>query len=438
MTDLQRTRWGDRAVQQRLQEIMTAHSQRLHNAGTPQSDKYALEFDRRAIAMLESDIIDGKELYRLLNDTGGFDYAVDLYRTYRDWIADQVGVPELRDIADELDHMPELDPEIITGILRRGHQMLIAGGSKTSKSFLALELAVSVALGRDWIDKYPCKQGRVLYVNGEIAQASCDRRIDAILNRLKIARETLRGKMSIVTLRGIDVSASALTERVVRVGEGNGYDLIILDPIYTLGDVTDENNAAEVRRFLREIGSLATETGAAVVCIHHHSKGQQGGKRSIDRASGSGVFGRWFDAIIDLSTVRVPEGVAEQSKTPDSVAMRLEFDLRDFKQPDPLSIWWHYPVHIPDVSGELDGLLIDGDPRGNLKQYQKGTGEQHQAQVDGDMVRAIEALEADGLRPTVAAVAKELSVSDRTIRDWLKNSKSVLKDGAILKTEDRK
>lgn len=435
MTELEKTLWRDESAQNYLAEIIGAHSRRLLELNTPRADAYNEEFRRRIVPVVKQEVIDGREVYRLLLETGGTDYALDLYKNFRDILSDAVKFPDFRDVAEELADMPELAPEMIAGILRRGHQMLIAGGSKTSKSFLSLELAVSVALGREWLETYPCKQGRVLYVNGEIDQASCDRRIAAILDRLKIDREDLRGKMSIVSLRGTEMTSAQLADMIGRAG---GFDLVLLDPIYTMGDVGDENNAAEVRKFLREIGKLATETKGSVICIHHHSKGMQGGKRALDRASGSGVFGRWFDAIIDLSVLRIPEGVAEQSRTPESVPMRLEFDLRDFKAPKPLSIWWHYPIHIPDVSGELDGLLVDGDPRGNLVQYQQGqTEEQRQAQHDADMTRAIKAIEADGREPNIKAVADELGVSDRAVRKWLENSSAIVKTGKILETERR-
>lgn len=435
MTELERFLWNQEGVQRDLQDIIVAHSKRLLELTTPRGDAYNEEFSRRAKQILESDVIDGRAVQTLLLETGGGDLAIELYQKYRDLLTGNAGLPDLLDIADELGSMPDLAPEMIGGILRRGHQMLIAGGSKTSKSFLSLELAVAVATGRDWIGTYPCQQGRVLYVNGEIDRASCDRRIAAILERMQIGREDLRGKMSVLTLRGMEMTTARLSERIQRSG---GFDLLIIDPVYTLGDVSDENDAAAVRRFLREVGRLSAETGAAIVCIHHHSKGQQGGKRSIDRASGSGVFGRWFDAIADLSVLHAPAGVAEQSRTPESVPMRIEFDLRDFKQPKPLSIWWHYPIHIPDASGDLDGLLLDGDPRANLTQYQQGqTEEQRQAQHDADMAMAIHAITSDGREPTIKAVADELKVSDRAVRKWLEKSSSIVKDGKVLKTEHR-
>lgn len=438
MTGLEQALWRDEEIQEYLRQVISAHSRRLLEINTPRADALQAEFARRIKPLVDKDIIDGRAVYEILIDTGGADYASDLYGRYRIEIhkSENSELPPLLDVADELENLPPLDPEMIGGILRRGHRMLIAGGSKTSKSFLALELAVSVALGREWLNTYPCSQGRVLYINGEIDRPSFALRISAILDRMKIDPEELREKLTVLNLRDVEITISQLFELISRNG---GFDLVVLDPIYTLGDVNDENNAAEVRRFLKEIGRLSNETGAAVVCIHHHAKGQQGGKKAIDRASGSGVFGRWFDAVIDLTTLHIPDGVGEQSRTPESVPMRLEYDVRNFKQPKPLSIWWHYPLHHPDTSGELAGLLVEGDPKGNLVQYQSGqTEEQRQAQRDADVGRAIAAITADGREPTVKAVADELGVSDRSVRGWVDKSSAIVRNGKILEMENRK
>ena len=53
-------------------------------------------------------------------------------------------------------------------------------------------------------------------------------------------------------------------------------------------------------RFCNQFDRVATELGCAVIYCHHHSKGQQGQKKSMDRASGSGVFARDPDAMLDM------------------------------------------------------------------------------------------------------------------------------------------
>ena len=67
---------------------------------------------------------------------------------------------------------PPQPEELIEGILRRGHKMLISGGSKAGKSFLLMELCVAIAEGGLWLDTFRYRKGRVLYVNLEIDHAS--------------------------------------------------------------------------------------------------------------------------------------------------------------------------------------------------------------------------------------------------------------------------
>ena len=58
-------------------------------------------------------------------------------------------------------------------------------------------------------------------------------------------------------------------------------------------------------------------TGNVKGCIdycHHHSKGAQGGKRSMDRASGSGVFARDPDAMLDMTELTPTDAIRDQLK----------------------------------------------------------------------------------------------------------------------------
>ena len=74
---------------------------------------------------------------------------------------------------------------------------------------------------------------------------------------------------------------------------------VVIDPIYKV--ITgDENSADQMAAFCNQFDRVATELGCAVVYCHHHSKGSQGSKRSMDRVSGSGVFARDPDALLDM------------------------------------------------------------------------------------------------------------------------------------------
>ena len=71
------------------------------------------------------------------------------------------------------DDVPDLNPELIHDVLRQGDKMLVSGPSKAGKSFAMLELAAAIAEGRDWMG-LQCTKGRVLYVNLELHDSSCN------------------------------------------------------------------------------------------------------------------------------------------------------------------------------------------------------------------------------------------------------------------------
>ncbi|MBO5543606.1 MAG: PriCT-2 domain-containing protein, partial [Oscillospiraceae bacterium] len=96
------------------------------------------------------------------------------------------GLPELVSLSDYTACPPPLPEEIIEGILRRGHKMLLSGSSKAGKSFLLMELCIAIAEGRPWLG-FPCRKGRVLYVNLEIDPAAAINRFLKIYSALGIA-----------------------------------------------------------------------------------------------------------------------------------------------------------------------------------------------------------------------------------------------------------
>ena len=86
-----------------------------------------------------------------------------------------------------------------------------------------------------------------------------------------------------------------LVPKLIRKVQNQGFDAIIIDPIYKV--ITgDENNASDMGVFSNLFDKICNETGCAAIYCHHHSKGSQGFKRAMDRASGSGVFARDPDA----------------------------------------------------------------------------------------------------------------------------------------------
>lgn len=98
---------------------------------------------------------------------------------------DSEGLPELVDVGAHMAKLPKLPSELIEGVVRVGHKMMISGASKSGKSFLLMQLAIALSEGTKWL-KFQCKKSKVLYVNLEIDRARFIHRFTEIYDALKL------------------------------------------------------------------------------------------------------------------------------------------------------------------------------------------------------------------------------------------------------------
>jgi len=266
-------------------------------------------------------------------------------------------LPDMVTLDSYKDNLPELPNELIQGILRCGHKMLISGSSKAGKSFLLMELCIALAEGRPWLG-FPCKKGRVLYVNLEIDPASCVMRFMKIYDALGWQKKHM-DDIIIWNLRGHAVPLDKLVPKLIRRVRDQQFDAIIIDPIYKV--ITgDENNASDMAAFCNQFDKICAETGCATIYCHHHSKGTQGQKRAMDRASGSGVFARDPDAQLDMIQLELSDDVENNIRDGNSTAWRLESSLREFPNITPVNFWFDYPIHRIDAADSLRTMPAQG------------------------------------------------------------------------------
>lgn len=254
---------------------------------------------------------------------------------------------------------PALKPELIHGILRQGHKMLLAGSSKAGKSFALMELAIAISTGGEWLG-WPCEKGKVLYCNFELDEASARNRFNAICKYRGMDPCAACENITDWNLRGYNLKAKDFSIRLFSRARQMGFSAVIIDPIYKLG-LGDENSAGDVGSFLGVLDTICTTLGCAVIYCHHHSKGAQSGKAVADRASGSGVFARDADAILDLIQLRPTSSMPSWAvDSPKATAWRVSAVLREFEEPAPRNVWFRYPVHLPDAEDLLnDARTID-------------------------------------------------------------------------------
>lgn len=386
-------------------------------------------------------------------------------------------LPEPEDLQSVWDNLPELSPCLINGVLRQGHKMLLAGPSKAGKSFLQIELCIAIAEGKRWL-QWTCEQGRVLYVNLELDRASCLHRFRDVYQAMGVQPDHL-DNIDIWNLRGKSMPMDKLAPKLIRRAAKKNYIAIIIDPIYKV--ITgDENSADQMANFCNQFDRVCTELGVAVIYCHHHSKGAQGGKRSMDRASGSGVFARDPDALLDLIELPLNEDIRKQEgnkavceaccqylndlyedweedvsqddlcsqvqmlayckrkltgaeyarlepvlqeakiKAGRKTAWRLDGTLREFPKFDPVNVWFDYPIHQMDRVGVLKDLKLDEEKPTWQRAMDK---RRPKEQKSNDRKKALEnAIEGGnfGDVPTLTQVAEYLGISERSARDRVK------------------
>lgn len=324
------------------------------------------------------------------------------------------GLPDIFNAADLMGSLPELNSELISGVLRQGHKMLLAGPSKAGKSFALIELCISIAEGRPWMGRFDCAQGKVLYVNLEIDRDSFYNRVQTVYKALDLRPENLHN-ITVWNLRGTSIPFRQFVPAVIKRARRDGCTAILLDPIYKLG-TGDENNARAIAQFCNGLDRIVTETGCSVIYCHHHSKGDQTWKTSMDRAAGSGVFARDVDALLDVTELELPPEKRRDGVT----AWRIEGTLREFARFDPVDVWFDYPIHVLEHFDPTDNVA----PHAQLPPHQRAINarkskEQKLRERQHRLTAAVDILQADGKAPTITALAEYLGVSSRTVRNMV-------------------
>lgn len=376
---------------------------------------------------------DGKKQFLIATHIGK-----ESYDEWKEWIeAVNDDLPEPEELSSVWNDMPDLAPSLIDGVLRQGHKLLISGASKAGKSFALIELCIAIAEGKQWLG-FDCAKGRVLYVNLELDRASCLHRFKDVYEALALPPQSINN-IDIWNLRGKSLPMDKLAPKLIRRAQKKNYIAIIIDPIYKV--ITgDENSADQMAHFCNQFDKVCTELHSAVIYCHHHSKGGQGMKRAMDRASGSGVFARDPDAILDMIQLCVDDDKDMEEDTLKPTAWRISGTLREFPTFEAVNVWFAYPIHKVDDTGLLamaaeEGSLADIQAKALAKgrvlgnQAKTAKKESRISKID----EAYEALSFSGKEiVTLEDMAKYFDVTTRTIRtDIVKNGKFEIENGYI-------
>lgn len=230
-----------------------------------------------------------------------------------------------------------MNPPVIHGLLREGETMNVIAAPKTGKSWLVLNLALSVAAGKPWLD-FPTEPGRVLLIDNELHPQTLANRIPRVAEAMQLPEEAWKDNFFVHPLRG-RLQDLFRMESYFRELPAGHFKLIILDAFYRfMPKDMDENDNGTMANLYNLLDRCAASLRCAFLLIHHTTKGVQSGKSVTDVGAGAGSQSRAADCHFVLRPHEADGCLAVEAVT------------RSWPSPPPVVIRQEFPLWLPDPS----------------------------------------------------------------------------------------
>jgi len=159
---------------------------------------------------------------------------------------------------------------LIEGLWSEQAVGILGGEPKCCKSFLALDVAVSVASGAPCLRQFPViRTGKVLLFPAEDSLAAVRQRLEGIAAAAQVPFASL--PVEVITAPSLRLDTPVDRQRLSNTVQHLRPILLILDPLIRLHRV-DENDATQIAALLSFLRQLQRQFGLAVLVVHHARK----------------------------------------------------------------------------------------------------------------------------------------------------------------------
>lgn len=206
---------------------------------------------------------------------------------------------------------------LVGNLIKQGTTGQIFGPSEAGKSFIAIDIALNIATGKDW-NGYKCQQGLVVYCVGE--------GLSGFYNRIfawKIANgnpdiSLFHASRNVVSFDGTELKAAADDLRLYEQETGHKVALIVIDTLARHLD-GDENSSSEISRFINKVDGLRGDfPGSSAIIVHHSGHGYS------DRARGSSALRAAMDFEINCNNNALTFTKMKDGAKPDPINFKLD------------------------------------------------------------------------------------------------------------------
>ena len=174
---------------------------------------------------------------------------------------------------------------------------ILGGEPKCCKSFLALDVAVSVASGTACLRQFPVRRsGPVLLFPAEDSLAVVRQRLEGIAAAAQVPFASL--PVQVITAPSLRLDTATDRLRLSQTVQEQHPVLLVLDPLIRLHRV-DENDATQIAALLSYLRELQRQFQLAVLLVHHARKDSQS-SRPGQALRGSSELHGWGDSNLYL------------------------------------------------------------------------------------------------------------------------------------------
>jgi hypothetical protein len=213
------------------------------------------------------------------------------------------------------------DQWLIENVWMRDAVGILGGPPRAYKSWLALDMAVSVASGTPCLGTFPVpRPGPVLLYAAEDSASSLRARLESITRARHVAFDDL--DVRVITADRLRLDQLDDQQRFQATVALHKPQIVILDPLVRIHGA-DENASNAVAALLGYFRALQRSTGAGILLIHHSRKNPSSGSGYSLR--GSSDFYAWTDCLLYLERRRDQHQlVIEHRAAPASGPFQLE------------------------------------------------------------------------------------------------------------------
>jgi hypothetical protein len=199
--------------------------------------------------------------------------------------------------ASQLDTSGPQTHWLVEGLWSEQAVGILGGEPKCCKSFLALDVAVSVASGTACLRQFPVpRSGPVLLFPAEDSLAVVRQRLEGIAAVAQVPFASL--PVQVITAPSLRLDLPKDRLRLNETVRQHRPILLILDPLIRLHRL-DENDASQIAALLSYLRELQREFQVAVMLVHHARKDSRS-SRPGQALRGSSELHGWGDSNLYL------------------------------------------------------------------------------------------------------------------------------------------